>query len=60
MSKYSTATIIKILNNNYVLVKHDNKQKVFFGKGVGFIKSKGDKIEDFLIEKVFMEEYCNS
>lgn len=56
MSKYNTAIVLKILNNNCVLVRHDNKQKVFFGKGVGYIKSQGDTIGDAIVEKVFIEE----
>lgn len=38
--------IIKIFNNNVVLVSDENKQqKILFGKGIGFGKHTGDKIE---------------
>lgn len=48
--------IIKILNNNCVLVKHNCYEKVVFGKGIGFAKKKGDKIDKSLIERVFIEQ----
>lgn len=55
MSKYNTAVVLKILNNNCVLVRHDHKQKVFFGKGIGYSKKQGDNVGDAIVEKVFIE-----
>lgn len=56
MDKHNNATVIKSLNNSCVLVKHDNKQKIFLGKGIGFLKRKGDKLEFDGVEKIFVEE----
>lgn len=43
--------IIKILNNNTLIVNFENKEFVVIGKGIGFSKKIGDKIEEKLIEK---------
>lgn len=48
-------TIIKSLNNNIVLAKADtsNEELVLFGKGIGFKKQKGDRIDLTDASKVF-------
>ncbi|MGO3732838.1 MAG: PRD domain-containing protein [Vagococcus sp.] len=46
--------IVKSLNNNLVLAVDDKKEElVLFGKGIGFKKRKGDRVEEQLIGKVF-------
>ncbi len=47
--------VIKIFNNNVVLVQEDTSEKIIFGKGIGFGRRPGDKIENNKnIEKVFV------
>lgn len=44
----------KVFNNNVVLVDHDGKEKILFGKGIGFGKKQGEEIKDKEnIEKIF-------
>ncbi|MGB9813734.1 MAG: PRD domain-containing protein [Thermovenabulum sp.] len=47
--------IIKVLNNNTVLAKDETKDKeaVLMGKGLGFSKVQGQRVEEDKIEKVF-------
>lgn len=44
----------KVFNNNVVLVDYDGKEKILFGKGIGFGKKHGDEIDaKDNIEKIF-------
>lgn len=54
--------VIKVFNNNIVLVSQDNKEKILFEKGIGFGKHLGDIIsKTSKIEKIFsMEDKTNS
>ncbi|MBC8061510.1 MAG: PRD domain-containing protein [Clostridiaceae bacterium] len=54
--------VIKVFNNNIVLISQDNKEKILFEKGIGFGKHLGDIIsKNTKIEKVFsMEDKTNS
>lgn len=54
--------IIKIFNNNVILVSHENKEKIILGKGIGFGKHQGDTIENSpKLNKVFsLEDDGNS
>jgi transcriptional antiterminator len=54
--------IIKIFNNNVILVNHENKEKIILGKGIGFGKHQGDTIENSpKLNKVFsLEDDGNS
>jgi beta-glucoside operon transcriptional antiterminator len=46
--------IIKILNNNFAIVKDDTAaEKIIMGKGVCFGKKVGAKIEDCEVDKIF-------
>lgn len=45
--------IKKVFNNNVVLAYKDETEVVIFGKGVGFQKQHGDKLNKSLIEKMF-------
>ncbi|NLK95115.1 MAG: PRD domain-containing protein [Clostridiales bacterium] len=52
-------TIIKVFNNNVVLVssEENNKEKILFAKGIGFAKKNGEKIlKGTEIEKIFTIE----
>lgn len=46
--------INKILNNNAVMVKETDKEKIVVGSGVGFQKRKNDLINPKAIEKIFI------
>lgn len=49
--------VIKIFNNNVILVNHDNKEKIIIGRGIGFGKHPEDIIQNSpLINKVFALE----
>jgi transcriptional antiterminator len=48
-------SVIKVFNNNVILVVEDSTEKIIFGKGIGFGKHTGDKIENSkAIEKIFV------
>lgn len=52
-----SAVILKSYNNNIVSVKINEKERILFGKGIGFGKKFGDKIEKGTeVEKVFVIE----
>ncbi|MDR3595997.1 MAG: PRD domain-containing protein [Clostridium sp.] len=52
-----SAVIIKSYNNNIISVKMNGKERILFGKGIGFGKKFGDKIEKGTeVEKVFVIE----
>jgi beta-glucoside operon transcriptional antiterminator len=47
--------IKKIFNNNAIVAKDSSKQEiVIMGKGIGFKKNIGDKVQEDLIEKTFI------
>ncbi|QST00458.1 PRD domain-containing protein [Pontibacillus sp. ALD_SL1] len=46
--------INKILNNNAVVVKEDDQEKIVMGAGIAFQKSKNDVISQSKIEKIFV------
>ncbi|MGD6993324.1 PRD domain-containing protein [Sutcliffiella horikoshii] len=46
--------ISKVLNNNSVVVKEDDQEKIVMGLGVGFQKRKNDLIDRSKIEKIFV------
>lgn len=47
--------IEKIFNNNAIVAKDsDNRELVVMGRGIGFKKSVGEKIDETLIEKTFI------
>ncbi|MFD2707068.1 PRD domain-containing protein [Salibacterium lacus] len=49
--------IVRILNNNAVVVHHGSREKIVFGPGIGFQKGKNDPVNQKKIEKIFsMEE----
>lgn len=48
--------IVKVFNNNVVLVLNDNIEMIVLGKGIGFQKKSGDLIDEKLIEKTFVLE----
>lgn len=48
--------IKRILTNNAVIVEVDNIEKIYCGKGIGFSKTKGDLIDESIIDKVFVLE----
>ena len=54
--------VIKVFNNNIVLISQNNKEKILFEKGIGFGKHLGDIIsKTSKIEKIFsMEDKTNS
>lgn len=46
--------IIKIMNNNVVYALDEkNREIIIIGKGIGFQRHKGDKVEESKIEKIF-------
>lgn len=45
--------IIKILNNNTLIVDVNSREFVVIGKGIGFSKKIGDNVDEKLIEKKF-------
>ncbi len=48
--------INKIINNNAVVVKDRNEEKIVLGEGIGFQKKKNDPVDQSKIEKVFVRE----
>lgn len=48
--------IKRVLTNNAVIVEVDNVEKIYCGKGIGFSKTKGDSIDESVIDKVFVLE----
>lgn len=47
--------IDKVYNNNVVLAKGDNEEEIIvMGRGLGFQKKSGDKIDSTLVEKTFV------
>jgi transcriptional antiterminator len=53
----SEVIVIKSYNNNIVSVKMNGRERILFGKGIGFGKKSGDKIENGTeVEKVFVIE----
>lgn len=48
--------IMKVLNNNAVMVKQDKQEKIVIGLGVGFQKGKNDLVNPNKIEKIFVLE----
>lgn len=48
--------IFKILNNNAVVVKEGNLEKIVLGPGIAFQKRKHDPIDPSRVEKVFVME----
>ncbi|WP_027634340.1 glucose PTS transporter transcription antiterminator GlcT [Clostridium hydrogeniformans] len=46
----------KVFNNNVVLIEEDNKEKVIFGKGIGFGKKIGEMIGRENVDKIFSIE----
>lgn len=51
------AIIIKSFNNNIILTKVNGKEKIIFGRGIGFSKKFGDKLLDGTeVEKIFSIE----
>lgn len=49
--------ILRVLNNNAVVVHHGDREKIVFGLGIGFQKGKNDPVNQKKIEKIFsMEE----
>ncbi|WP_404469163.1 PRD domain-containing protein [Sutcliffiella horikoshii] len=46
--------ISKVLNNNSVVVKEDDQEKIVMGLGVGFQKRKNDLVDRNKIEKIFV------
>ena len=54
-------TIVKVLNNNTVLLNDSGKQKIGMSNGIGFGKKVGDVVDTDNIEKIFGEhEVCNN
>jgi transcriptional antiterminator len=53
----SDSKVIKSFNNNIVLVKEDEKEKILFQKGIGFGKKPGEIIKKgTAVEKIFIIE----
>lgn len=51
------STVIKVLNNNIILVKDKGVEKIIFLKGIGFNKKFGDIIEAGIeVDKIFLIE----
>lgn len=51
--------IYKILNNNAVVVKEGNQEKIVMGLGIAFHKRKNDPIDMSRVEKIFVMESEN-
>lgn len=50
----SDMTVVKVFNNNIVLVKDNGNEKILFEKGIGFGKKFGEKIiKGQSVEKIF-------
>ncbi|MCF6138143.1 glucose PTS transporter transcription antiterminator GlcT [Pseudalkalibacillus berkeleyi] len=48
-------TILKILNNNVVIAIGENQQEaVLIGKGIGFSKKSGDRLEETNVDKLYV------
>lgn len=48
-------TILKILNNNVVIAVGENQQEaVLIGKGIGFSKKSGDRLEETNVDKLYV------
>lgn len=56
---YRNAKIIKTINNNHVLVKHNDEEKILSGKGIGFGKRLGDMIGLQNVENVYIKKMDN-
>lgn len=49
--------VVKSLNNNLVLAINETKEEfVLFGRGIGFNKKQGDKVDQDLITKTFLSQ----
>lgn len=46
--------IKRVFNNNTISAYRDNDEVVIFGRGVGFAKKHGDKVDSSKIEKIFV------
>lgn len=46
--------INKVVNNNIVSVIEDGTEKIVMGRGLGFQKKSGDRIEEAKVEKIFV------
>lgn len=48
-------TIKKVLNNNVLIAEHDSfEEVVLIGKGIGFGRKRGDRLEETSYEKMFV------
>ena len=45
--------VIKVLNNNAFLARHDGDERIFLGKGIGFGKKAGDSFCEIEDAKVY-------
>ncbi|WP_054639118.1 BglG family transcription antiterminator LicT [Lactococcus fujiensis] len=45
--------IVKVFNNNALLVNSNHEEKFVMGKGIGFKKKAGDNVEESAVEKEF-------
>ena len=45
--------IIKVLNNNAFLARHDDGERILLGKGIGFGKKAGDRFQTIKGARVF-------
>lgn len=53
----NTYEVLKAFNNNVILIDYEGKESILFGKGIGFARKAGDKIESgTLYEKIFFLE----
>jgi len=53
--EWAQMIIEKIFNNNAIVAKDsDNRELVVMGRGIGFKKSVGEKVDETLIEKTFI------
>ncbi len=57
MGAHTNYTVIKVFNNNVLLVSEGKKEKILLGKGIGFGKHPQDSLEhNHSIEKIFSLE----
>lgn len=57
MGAHTKYTVIKVFNNNVLLVSEGKKEKILLGKGIGFGKHPQDSLENnHSIEKIFSLE----
>lgn len=49
-------TVEKVLNNNVVLSRKNNKKIILIGKGIGFNVKRGSKINEDRIENIFINQ----